>query len=84
MGQCSTERSLLKYKIVLFYKYVFVPCGNMSKNDQLFLGGPRGELYKEVCLLECLLRFAEVREFVSNSLLTTASFCVNLLKKALF
>ena len=56
----------------------------MSKNDQLFLGGPRGELYKEVCLLECLLRFAEVREFVSNSLLTTASFCVNLLKKALF
>ena len=74
----TTKRSLLKYKIVLFYKYIFVPCRNVSKNDQLFLCGLRGELYKEVCSLECLLRFAEVREFVSNSLLATASFCVNL------
>ena len=57
----------MKYKIVLFYKYIFAPCENMLKSDQLFLGSPRGELYKEVCVLECLLRFAEVSEFVSIS-----------------
>ena len=46
----------------------------MSKSDQLCLGGPRREVYKEAYVLECLLRFTEVTEFVSNSLLLTASF----------
>ena len=50
----------------------------MLKSDQLLLGGPRRELYKELCVLEGLLRFAEVAEFVSISSLTTASFYVNL------
>ena len=68
------KKSLLKYNIVLLYKYLFVPCWDMSKSDQLCLGGPRGEVYKEVYVLECLLRFTEVKEFVSNSLLLTASF----------
>ena len=27
----TTKRFLLKYKVVLFYKYIFVPCGNMPK-----------------------------------------------------
>ena len=49
----------------------------MSKNDQLLQGGSRGEFYKELCVLECLLRFAEVTEFLSISSLTTASCCVN-------
>ena len=34
----TTKRSLLKYKIVLIYKYIFVPCGNTWKSDQLLLG----------------------------------------------
>ena len=74
------KRSLLKYKFVLFYKYTFVSCENLSKSDQLLLDGPRGEVNKEVCVLECLLRLAEVPEFVSISSLITASFCVNLWK----
>ena len=46
----TTKRLSLKYKIVLFYKYIFVPCGNMSNSDQLLLVGLRRELYKEyVC-----------------------------------
>ena len=79
MGQYSfyNKTSFLKYKIVLFYEYVFVSCGNMSKSDQLLLDGPRGELYKEVIVLEYLLRFAEVAEFLSISSLTTVSCCVN-------
>ena len=62
-----TKRFLLKYKIVLFYKYIIVPCENMSKSDQLLLGILRGELYKEEYVLECLLRFAEVPKFESIS-----------------
>ena len=73
----TTKRPCVKYKIVLFYKYIFVPCGNMLKSDQLLLVRPRGELYKEECVLECLLRFAEIPEFVRISSFTTASFCVN-------
>ena len=68
----TTKRALLKYKIVLFYKYIFVSCGNMVKSDQL------GELHKEVCVLECLMRFAEVPEFVNISSLAKASFCGSL------
>ena len=60
----TTKRSLLKYKIVLFYNYIFVPYRDMLKSDSLLLGGPRGELYKEMGVFECLL--------------TTGSFCVNL------
>ena len=68
------KRSLLKYNIALLYKYLFVPCRDMPESDQLCLGGPRGEVYKEACVLECLLIFTEVTEFVSSSLLSTASF----------
>ena len=74
----TAKRSLLKYKIVLFYKYIFAIRRNLPKSDQLLLGGPRRELYKEVYVLECLLRFAEVSEFTSISSLMPASFCVNL------
>ena len=61
----TTERSLWKYKVVLFYKYILVPCGNMSKSHQLLLDGPRVELYKKVYVLEYFLRFAGVPEFLS-------------------
>ena len=74
----ATKRLFLKYEVRLFYKYILVPCRNMLKSDQLLLGGQRRELYKELCVLEGLLRFAEVAEFVSISSLTTASFYVNL------
>ena len=72
----TAKRSLLKYKIVLFNKYIFAHCENMLKSDQLLLGSPRGELYKEEYVLECLLRFAEVPKFESISSLSTPSFCV--------
>ena len=68
------KRSLLKYNIALLYKYLFVPCRDMPESDQLCLGDPRGEVYKEAYVLECLLIFTEVTEFVSSSLLSTASF----------
>ena len=66
----------MKYKVVLFYKYIFVPCENMSKSDQLLPGSPKGELYKEEYVFECLLRLAEVQNFQSISSLSTYSFCV--------
>ena len=47
-----TKRSLLKYKTVLFYKYIFVPCINILKSDQLLLGISREKLYKEEYVLE--------------------------------
>ena len=34
----TTKRSLLKYKIVLFNKYIIVSCGNASKSNQFLLG----------------------------------------------
>ena len=34
----TTKRSLLKYKIALIYKYIFVPCRDTRKSDQLLLG----------------------------------------------
>ena len=68
----TAKRSLLKYKIVLFYKYIFAIRRNLPKSDQLLLGGPRRELYKELYVLECLLRFAEVPEFTSISSLMPA------------
>ena len=67
----TTKRFLLKYKIALFHKYILFLLEICQ--IQLLLGSLRGELYKELCVLEYLLRFAEVSEFASISSLTTAS-----------
>ena len=49
----------------------------MLKSGQFLLGGSGEELYKELCMLECLWKFTEVLEFLSISSLTIASCCVN-------
>ena len=49
----------------------------MPDSDQLLLVGPRGELYKKECVLECLLRSTEIPKFIRISSLSTVSFCVN-------
>lgn len=48
--------------MALFHKYVFFPCGNTSKSNQLLLG-----VVKETSVLKCLLRFADVPEFAGIS-----------------
>ena len=57
---------------------IFALWGNMSKSYQLLLDGPRGKLYEEVQVLEYLLRFAEVLEFVSLLFILESALCVNL------
>ena len=55
------KRSLFKYKIVLFYKYIFIRYGNTSKNDQLLLGiYLGGQLYPEIYVRS----FVMIPEFV--------------------
>ena len=56
-------------------KCLVVQEGNYTKK------GPREELYKEACVLECLLRFTEIPEFISIFSLTAASFSVNFQKR---
>ena len=76
----TTKRFLLKYKIVLFYKYVCSLWKYVEKWSVVARWSKRRVIYEEVCVVECLLTFAEILEFVSISSFTIASFCVNFRK----